>query len=184
MHQVGERKPLPRQTFGSNSLSMIPKTCSSGLRSSLNFRSSQVSNMLTLELRAHSSRSRAEKKFLQRQVKTAIRKSSNWGDFLKRLEQMYPVYETDLSVRTEIEELPSLTEYPTAARISEFVAQLAELIGGMNHTSYGPTEPHLWLVGNIPLNTWDDSRETSERNARRHLYDDPVNLLMELAMER
>ena len=49
-----------------------------------------------------------KKKFLQRQVKTAIRKSSNWGDFLKRLEQMYLVYETDVSVRTEIEELPSL----------------------------------------------------------------------------
>ena len=45
-----------------------------------------------------------KKKFLPQQVKTAMRKSSNWGDFLKRLEQMYPVYETDLSVRTEIEE--------------------------------------------------------------------------------
>ena len=70
-----------------------------------------------------------KKKFLQRQVKTAIRKSSSWGDFLKRLEQMYPVYETDLSVRTEIEELPPLPEFPTAARISEFVAQLEELMG-------------------------------------------------------
>ena len=33
-----------------------------------------------------------KKKFLQRQLKTAIRKSSSWEDFLKRLEQMYPVY--------------------------------------------------------------------------------------------
>ena len=41
-----------------------------------------------------------KKRFLQGQVKTAIRKSSCWGDFLKRLEQMYRVYETDLSVRT------------------------------------------------------------------------------------
>ena len=32
-----------------------------------------------------------KKKFLQRQVKPAIRKSCNWGDFLKRLEKMYPV---------------------------------------------------------------------------------------------
>ena len=32
-----------------------------------------------------------KKDFLQRQVKTAIRKSSSWGDFLGRLEQMYPV---------------------------------------------------------------------------------------------
>ena len=39
-----------------------------------------------------------KKEFLQRQVKTAIRKSSNGGDFLKRLEQMYPVYKTHLSV--------------------------------------------------------------------------------------
>ena len=61
-----------------------------------------------------------KKKFLQRQVKTAIKKSSNWGDFLKRLEQMYPVYKADLSVRVEIEELPPLPELPTAARISEF----------------------------------------------------------------
>ena len=58
-----------------------------------------------------------KKMFLQRQVKTAIRKNSSWGDFLQRLEEMYPVYETDLSVRTEIEELPPLLEFSTAARI-------------------------------------------------------------------
>ena len=84
-----------------------------------------------------------KKKFLQRQVKTAIRKSSNWGDFLKGLKQMYPVYETDLSVQMEIEALPPLPGFPTAARISEFVAQLEELMGRMNPMSYGPTEPHL-----------------------------------------
>ena len=84
-----------------------------------------------------------KKKFLHRQVTTNIRKSSNWGNFLKRLEQMYPVYKTDLRVRTEIQELPPLPEFPTAARISEFVAQLQELMGRMNPSSYGPTEPHL-----------------------------------------
>ena len=45
-------------------------------------------------------------------MKTAIKKSSNWGDLLKRLEQTYPVYETVLSVVTEIQELPSLFEFP------------------------------------------------------------------------
>ena len=84
--------------------------------------------------------------------------SSNWGDFLKRLEQMYPVYETDLSVRTEIQELPPLPEFPTAARISHFVAQLEELMGRMNPSSCGPTELHLWLVGKIPMT---DVREES-----------------------
>ena len=97
---------------------------------------------------------------------------------------MYPVYETDLSFRTEIEELPPLPEFPTAARISEFVAQLEELMGRMNPSSYGPTEPHLWLVGKIPPRTWENCKETSERKSRTHSYDELVDLLIELAMER
>ena len=79
-----------------------------------------------------------QKKFLKQQVKTAIKKSTNLEDFSKRLKQMYPVYETDLSVRTEIEELPILFEFPTGAHISEFVAKLQGLLGRMNPTFYGP----------------------------------------------
>ena len=122
--------------------------------------------------------------FLQRQVKTAISKSSSWGDFLKRLEEMYSVDETDLSVRSEIEEIPPLPEIPTAARISEFVAQREELMGSMNPSSNGPTEPDLWLVGKIPRRTWENFREMSEREARTHSYDELVGLLIELAMVR
>ena len=152
--------------------------------SSLKFYSSEGSNMLMSGPSARSSRSRAKRDFHQRQEKTSIRKSSNWGDFLKRLEQMYPVYETDLSVRTEIEELPSVPEFPAAALISELVAQLEELMKRMNPASYGPTEPHPRLVGNIPPKTMDDCREMSERKAQTHFYDDLVYLLIELAMER
>ena len=54
---------------------------------------------------------------------------------------MNPVYETDLSFRSAIEELPMLLDFSTAARISEFVAQLQELMGRMNPTSYRPAEP-------------------------------------------
>ena len=57
-------------------------------------------------------------------------------------------------------------------------------MGRMNPSSYGPTEPHLWLVGKIPTRTRDNCRETSERKCRTHSYDDRVDLLIELAMER
>ena len=97
---------------------------------------------------------------------------------------MYPVYETDLSVRTGIEELPPLFEFPTAARISEFVAQLEELMRHMNPTSYGPTAPHLWLVQKIPPKAWENCKETSERKSRTHSYGDLVELVIELTMER
>ena len=56
-------------------------------------------------------------------------------------------------------------------------------MGRMNPSSYGPTEPHLWLVGKIPLKTWENCKETSERKSRTHSYDELVDLLIELAME-
>ena len=125
-----------------------------------------------------------KKKFLQRPVKTAVRKSSNWADFLKILEQMYPVYQTELSVRMKVGEVPPLPEFPTAARISNFVAQLEEVMGRINPSAYGPTELHLSLVRKIPTRTWENCSETSRRKSRTHSYDDLVDLLIELAMER
>ena len=103
-------------------------------------------------------------------MKNAVEKSFNWGNFLKRLEQICPVYEADLSVGTEIKELPSLLEFPQGARISEFVARLEELMGRMNSTSYGPTEPHLWPVGKIP--------PTLERTAGRRAIGKPARTPM------
>ena len=64
------------------------------------------------------------------------------------------------------------------------MAQLEELMGRMNPISYGPTGPHLWLVGKIPPKTWENCRETCERKARTHSYDDLIDLLIERAMER
>ena len=81
---------------------------------------------------------------------------------------MNPVHETKLSVGTEIEELPLLSKFPTAAHISELVAQLEELMGRMNPTSYGPTDPRLWLARKICPKSWETCRETFERKAQMH----------------
>ena len=47
-----------------------------------------------------------KKKFLQKQVKQIVKTCSTWAEVLQRLEKTFPVYETDLGVRTQIEELP------------------------------------------------------------------------------
>ena len=77
-----------------------------------------------------------------------------------------------------------LPEFPFAAPVSEYVCDLEYLFSRMNVGSYGPTEPHLWLVSKIPKRTWDDCRSTSERKSRTHTYDDLVDLLIELSLER
>ena len=64
------------------------------------------------------------------------------------------------------------------------MAQLEELMGRMNPTSHGPTEPHLWLMGKVPPRTSESCKETTERKSGTQSYDDLVDLLIELTMER
>ena len=123
-------------------------------------------------------------KVLQKQAEKILKTCSTWAEVLQRLEKTFPVYETDLSVRTQIGELPMLPELPSAARVSEYVCDLEYLFSRMNVGSYGATEPHLWLKSKTPTRTWDDCRATSERKSRTHSYDDLVDLLIELALER
>ena len=125
-----------------------------------------------------------KKKFLQKQVKQIVKTCSTWAEVLQGLEKTFPVYETDLSVRTQIEQLPTLLEFFSAARVSEYVCDLEYLFSRMNVGSYGAIEPHLWLMSKIPQRTWDDCRATSERRTQTNSYDDVVDLLIELALKR
>ena len=65
-----------------------------------------------------------KKKLLQKQVKQIVNTCSTLVEVLQRLEKTFQVYETDLSVPTQIEELPMLPEFPSAARVSEYVCNL------------------------------------------------------------
>ena len=125
-----------------------------------------------------------KKKFLQKQVKQIAETCSAWAEVVQILEKTFQVYESDLSVRTQIEELPMLPQFPSAARVSEYVCDLEYLFSRMNVGSYGATEPHLWLMSEICSRTWDDCCTTSERKSRTHTYDNLVDLPMELALER
>ena len=125
-----------------------------------------------------------KKKILQKQVKQIVKTYSTWAEVLQRLEKTFPVYETDLSVRTQIEELPMLPQFLSAALVSEYECNLEYLFSRMNVGSCRATEPHLWLMSKIPSRGWDDCRTTSERKSQTHTYDDLVDLLIELALER
>ena len=125
-----------------------------------------------------------KKKFLQKQVQQIVKTCLTWAEVLQRLEKTFPVYETDISVRTQIEKLPMLPEFPSAARVSKYVCDLQYPFSRMNVGSYGATEPHLWLMSKSPSRTGNDCRTTSERKSRTHTYDDLVELLIEVALER
>ena len=88
-----------------------------------------------------------------------------------------------LSVGATIAELPMLPEFPSGAKISEFVCDVEYLFSTPSSGSFGPTEPHLWLVAKIPPKTREDCRSTSERESKTRTYDALVDLLVKLALE-
>ena len=66
-----------------------------------------------------------------------VKTCSTWAGVLQRLEKTFPVYETYLSVRTQIEELPMLPEFLSAERVFEYVCDLEYLSPRMNVGSCG-----------------------------------------------
>ena len=63
-------------------------------------------------------------KYLEKQVKRIVTKSATFADVLVALERQYPTYETDLSIRVEIQNLAVLPNNLKRARISELLADL------------------------------------------------------------
>ena len=123
-------------------------------------------------------------KYLEKQVKQIVTKSATFVDVLVALERQYPTYETDLSIRAEIENLAVLPNNPKPARISELLADLDHWVGRLTPGSYGSDELLFWLVAKLPRELWDECRATAERKARALNYEDPSVLRLELALEK
>ena len=85
-------------------------------------------------------------KYLEKQVKHIVTKSATSADVLVALERQYPTYETDLSIRAEIQNLAVLPNNPKPARISEQLADLDHWVGRLTPGSHGSNELLFWLV--------------------------------------
>ena len=68
-------------------------------------------------------------KYLEKQVNQIVTKSTTFANVLVALERQYPTYETDLSIRAEIQNLPVLPNNPKPGRVSELLADLDHWAG-------------------------------------------------------
>ena len=123
-------------------------------------------------------------KYLEKQVKQIVTKSATFADVLVALERQYPTYETDLSIRAEIQNLAVLPNNHKPARISELLDDLDHWVGRLTPGSYGSDELLFWLVAKLPRELWDECRSTAERKARALNYEDSSVLLLELVLEK
>ena len=123
-------------------------------------------------------------KYLERQVKQIVTKSTTFADVLVALERQYPTYETDLSIRAEIQNLAVLPNNPKPGRVSELLADLDHWAGQLTPGSYSSDDLLFWLVGKLPGELWDECRSTAERKATALHYEDLCVLLLELVLEK
>ena len=123
-------------------------------------------------------------KYLEKQVKQIVTKSATFANVLVALERQYPTYETDLSIRAEIQNLAVLPNNPKPGRVSELLADLDHWAGRLTPGSYSSDDLRFWLVAKLPRELWDECRSTAERKARAPHYEDLCVLLLELALEK
>ena len=109
-------------------------------------------------------------------------KTATLADVLVALEMQYPTYDTDLSIRAEIQNLDVLPNNSKPARISELLADVDHWLGQLTPGSYGSDELLFWLMAKLPRELWDECRSTAERKARALDYEDLSVLLLELAL--
>ncbi len=83
-------------------------------------------------------------KYIEKQVKQVVTMSKTFADVLVRLERLYPTYETDLSIRSEIANLATLPANPEASQITELLGDFEHWVGRLTPGSYGSDELLFW----------------------------------------
>ena len=122
--------------------------------------------------------------YLEKQLKQIVTKSAIFADVFVTSKRQYPTYETDLSIRADIQNLAVLPNNPKPARTSELLANLDHWVGQLTPSSYGSDELLFWLVAKLPREQWDECRATVERKAGALTREDLAVLLLELALEK
>ena len=105
-------------------------------------------------------------KYGEKQVKQIVTKSATFADVLVALERQYVTYDTDLSIRAEIQNLAVLPNNPKPPGISKLLADLDHWVGRLTPGSYGSNKMLFWLVAKLPRELWGECRSTAECKAR------------------
>ena len=121
--------------------------------------------------------------WLRQLLEDLLSESNTFVEFLSKIEETFPVFETDMHIRQQLLDLSKFKEFPKLDEINQMEARIRKLVARLT-CGYFEYDKLILLRSKIPAKTWSECKDTPARKALTHSYSDLLRLLKALSMER
>ena len=121
--------------------------------------------------------------WLRELLEDVLSESNTFVKFLAKIEETFPVFETDMHIRQQLLDLSNFMEFPKLDEINQMGARIRELVARLT-CGYSEYDQQIMLRSKMPGNTWSECRDTPAREALTHSYSNLLRLPKALSMER
>ena len=108
--------------------------------------------------------------------------SNTFLEFLAKIEETFPVCETDMHIRQQLLDLSTFKEFPKLDEINQMEARIRKLVARLT-CGYSEYHKLILLRCKIPAKTSSECKGTPARKALSHSYSDLLRLPKALSME-
>ena len=112
-----------------------------------------------------------------------LSESITFVEFLSKIEETFPVFETDMHIRQQLLYPSKFKEFPKLDQINQMEARIRKLVARLT-CGYSEYDKLILLRSKILAKTWSECKDTPARKALTHRYSDLLRLLKALSMER
>ena len=109
--------------------------------------------------------------------------TNTFVEFLAKIEETFPVFETDMYICQQLLDLSKFKEFPKLDRINQMEARIRKLVARLT-CGYSEYDKLILLRSKFQAKTWSECKVTPARKALTHSYSDLLRLLKALSMER
>ena len=121
--------------------------------------------------------------WLRELLEDPLSESNTFVEFRSKIEETFPVSETDMHIRQQLIDLSKFKEVPKLDEINQMEARMRKLVARLR-CGYSEYDKLILLRSKIPAKTWSECKDTPARKALTHSYSDLLRLLKALSMER
>jgi hypothetical protein len=122
-------------------------------------------------------------KALHALVEKVADQSVSFGEFLSKLELLFPKLENDATIRQKLFEVPPLHREPSPQQVAQCLQDLDALLARLSPYALSEQDKHLLLVSKIPDDWWKEMRQNRAERSRTETFQGLKFALLEKALD-